>query len=248
MSKNSARESVTARAAAVRAQQASAERRRRLYIGGAVLFLIQSQRDTTGETAQAPVASDTAVAGGDLRVAAAETYGLGVGDPEAKVKVEIFEDFLCPFCQQYESASRARLRQDAADGKVYVVYRPIAFLNEYSARSLNAFAVVLNTAGPEVALRFHDLLYDHQPSETGEMPSNEWLVEQAVAAGATKAEVADGIDNMTYEQWLLNGADDASKRKVTGTPTVFLDGTPLTGVASIDDLVAKTEEGIDAGQ
>ena len=81
-------------------------------------------------------------------MAVADKYGLGVGNPDAKVKVEIFEDFLCPFCEQYESASRDQLRQDAADGKAYLVYRPVPFINDYSARSLNAFAVVLNDDRP----------------------------------------------------------------------------------------------------
>ena len=108
---------------------------------------------------------------------------MGVGDPDAPVKVEVFEDFLCPFCGQFEATSRADLRQAADDGKAYVVYRPIAFLNEYSTRSLNAFGVVLDTSGGAVALKFHDLLYENQPEEGGAMPDDEWLIDKAVEAG-----------------------------------------------------------------
>src|SRR6266540_350051 len=161
MSRKAARESAAARAAAVLAEQQRAESRRRLFIvGGVVLsvllivgvgFAIQSNRDTTGGNAATPTgsasatasASDTGGDTGEYAVAAADTYGLGLGDPSAKVKVEIFEDFLCPYCNEYEHAGRDQLRQDVADGKAYVVYRPIAFLNEYSVRALNAFAVVL---------------------------------------------------------------------------------------------------------
>src|SRR4051794_2823451 len=95
-------------------------------------YAIQSQRDTTGEAT-----------GASMPMAAADTYGLGLGNPQAPVKIEIFEDFLCPFCHAYEEAGRDRLHELAAAGQAYVVYRPIAFLNEYSARALNAFAVVL---------------------------------------------------------------------------------------------------------
>jgi protein-disulfide isomerase len=258
MSRRAGRESAAARAAAVRAEQERAERRRNLLIVGGVVavillmvgggFLIQSQRDTTGEAGAAPTAPATTAIDGDTPVAAADVYGLGVGNPDAKVKVEIFEDFLCPFCDQYEETGRDQLRQDAADGKVYLVYRPIAFLNEYSARSLNAFAVVLNTAGPAAALKFHDLLYDDQPSESGTMPDNSWLIDKAVEAGATRAEVTDGINNDQYQQWVVNGADDASKRKVNATPTVFVNGTAIAGATSIDDLLARTQQQIDDGQ
>jgi protein-disulfide isomerase len=258
VSKRAGRESAAARAAAVRAQQASAERRRNLYVAGAVLgvillvvgigFFVQSQRDTTGQTAVDPAASQTTASAGDVQVAAAETYGLGVGNPDAKVKVEIFEDFLCPFCQQYETVSRDQLRQDAADGKAYIVYRPFAFLNEYSARALNAFAVVLNKSGPDVALKFHDLLYENQPSESGTMPDNSWLIQKAVAAGAKAADVTAGINNMVYKQWVINGADAASKRQVTSTPTIFVNGKAIAAAASIDDLLTRTQQQIDDGQ
>ena len=181
-------------------------------------------------------------------MAAADTYGLGVGNPDAKVKVEIFEDFLCPFCEQYESASRDQLREAAAEGKAHLVYRPIAFLSEYSMRAQNAFAVVLNESGPEIALQYHDLLFDHQPSETGRMPGDDWLIDQAVAAGARAADVTDGIEDMTYEQWVVNSTDEASKRRVTGTPTVFVNGAAITDVTGMDDLLAQTKQQIDDGQ
>ncbi len=258
------RGSAAARAAAVRAEQRATDRRRNLLVvaGVGVLvaaivvvgFLVQSGRDTTGDTAADPAASGssttspTATASDGTPVAAADTYGLGVGDPSAPVKVEVFEDFLCPFCQQYEETGREALRQAATDGRAYVVYRPIAFLNEYSVRSLNAFAVVLNTAGPDVALDFHDRLYDNQPAEGGQMPSDAWLIQQAIASGADGQAITEGITSMAYQQWVTNGADDASKRKVAGTPTVFVDGRPVQGATSIEDLVTRTGRQIDAGQ
>ncbi len=257
MSKQGRRESSAARAAAIRAEQERKERRRNLLVvGGVVLaivviigggLLIQNLRDSTGDTASAPSNSATAAVDG-VQVAAADTFGLGVGDPSAPVKVEVFEDFLCPFCQQFEASSRDSLLQSAKDGKAYIVYRPIAFLNEYSERSLNAFAVVLNTAGPDAALKFHNLLYDNQPSESGDMPDDDWLVQKAVEAGADEAAVRPGIEGMDYKQWVENGKDDASKRKVTGTPTVFIDGKAITDATSIDDLVTKTEQAITDGQ
>ena len=258
MSKQASRESAAARAAAVRAEQDRAERRRNLLIVGAVVaailaivvggFLFQSMRDTTGEADNAPTGTVSTATAGDVAVAAADRYGLGVGNPDAKVKVEIFEDFLCPFCAQFESASREQLREDVEAGKAYLVYRPISFLNDYSVRAQNAFAVVLNKSGPDVALKLHDLLFENQPSETGKMPSDQWLIEQAVAAGAKAADVTDGIENLAYKQWVINSTDEASKRLVTGTPTIFVNGTAVKDVTSMDDLLAQTQQQIDDGQ
>jgi len=227
---------------------------RRLIVGAVVAvvlaivgigYVVQSQRDTTGATAVVPTATVSATEDA-LQAAAADTYGLGIGDPTAPVKIEIFEDFLCPFCREYEETGRDDLRKAVEDGSAYVVYRPIAFLDEYSARALNAFAVVVEKSGPEVALKFHDLLYDEQPAEGGQMPDNAWLVEQAVAVGAKADEITPGIDSYQFKQWIINGADDASKRRVNATPTVFANGTPVQGI-SIADLVHKTETAIEDG-
>jgi protein-disulfide isomerase len=160
------------------------------------------------------------------------------------VKVEVFEDFLCPFCQQFEEQSRAALRQAAADGTAYVVYRPIAFLDEYSSRALNAFGVVLDESGGAPALKLHDLLYEDQPAEGGTMPDDEWLIDKAVEAGADESAIRPGIEKLAFEQWMVNGNDDASQRGVNSTPTVFVDGEQVSG-SSIQDLVDQVDQRID---
>ena len=101
-------------------------------------YAVQAGRDTTGKDAAAPgdsSSSSTPTSGDTGGTSAsdagnpgvADTYGVGIGDPKAPVKVEVFEDFLCPFCGQLEAASRDDLRQAAIDGKAYVVYRPVSY-------------------------------------------------------------------------------------------------------------------------
>jgi protein-disulfide isomerase len=264
MSKSNRERSRAERAAAALVEQRRAESRRRLLIGGGIIaaillivgvgVVVQAQRDTTGDEADAPgeptsSATDTGSTGSTdgtdsgsdgLQVAPVDTYGLGVGDPKAPVKIEIFEDFVCPYCKGFEEASQEELRQAAKDGKAFLVYRPIAFITPYSASSLNAFAVVQDKAGAQTALKFHDLLFDNQPPEDDD-PRIDWLVEQAVAAGAKEADIKAGIEGNDFEQWVTNGADAASQRGVTGTPTVFVDGEqvkpPSGEMADFVDLI-----------
>ena len=216
-------------------------------------YAVQAGRDTTGKDAAAPGDSSSsssptggAPASDDGDPGVADTYGVGIGDPKAPVKVEVFEDFLCPYCRQFEGTSRDDLRQAAVDGKAYVVYRPIAFLDEYSTRSLNAFGVVLDASGGAVALKFHDLLYENQPDEGGTMPDDEWLIDRAVEAGAKEDAIRPGIEKLSFKQWMINGNDDASQRGVNSTPTVFVNGDQISG-SSIDDLAAQVQARIDSG-
>ena len=172
---------------------------------------------------------------------ATSSFGMRIGEDDAPKQVVVYEDFLCPFCGDLEATVRDRLDAAVEAGEVNVEYRPLPFLegiDDYSPRSANAFAVVLDASGPEVAKTFHDLLFDNQPSEKGPFPSDDDLVDLAVEAGATEADVRPGIEDMKFEGWVDAAGEAASKAKVNSTPTVLIDGEKATGT-TIEEIAAQ---------
>src|SRR4051794_28886473 len=120
-------------AAALKERQRRERRRQLLTVIGVVAaialivaggFVINPMRDDSTETsAKIPPPGSS--------------YGLTIGPATAPHQVVVYEDFLCPFCGQFEAAGHEQLAQLAADGKVQIEYRPIVFLSqlgEYSAR------------------------------------------------------------------------------------------------------------------
>jgi protein-disulfide isomerase len=163
MSKKERAGNRAARAAAIQKQQVAQERNRKILIVGVVLVVLA-----------AVVAAGVLLSGGDKPASAgpapkavAAGQALKVGDnPDAKVKVVVYEDFLCPYCREFEAATRSFIRKDAEEGKVLVEYRPFHLLqDEYSTRALTAWGAVLQKGTGRQALAFHDLLYDKQPYE-----------------------------------------------------------------------------------
>ncbi|HET6626758.1 MAG TPA: thioredoxin domain-containing protein [Nocardioidaceae bacterium] len=238
------------RAAAIRREQEAKERRRRtLWVSLAVLAVIavvvaiavgvQSGRDTTGEAATPP---DGAV----------DTYALPMGPADAPVKVSVYEDFMCPFCGEFEAATRKSLEEYAGQGEVQVQYHPISILDDasngtdYSTRAMNAAGVVLDNAGPGVAKKFHDLLFENQPEEGSDGLSDQQLIDLAVRAGADESAVSRPIQDLEFEQWVENATDAASKAGVNGTPTVMVDGKIVEATSTIDQLVSDTLGTIEA--
>ena len=140
------------------------------------------------------------------------------------------------------AARRAARARRAADGKVRVEYRPFNLLStigDYSERSAAAFAVVLDTAGPDVAKKFHDLLYENQPSEAGPFPSDDDLVGLAVEAGADEADVRRGLEAGDGTKWVSEATQAALDAGVEGTPTVLLDGTVFRDGRTMQDLASN---------
>lgn len=110
-----------------------------------------------------------AAAGLEYRVAS-QGDTIVTGSPQAPVTIDIYEDFMCPICGEFEKLYHPRLAQAAADGKAKVVYHPVAILDSRSVPpgySTLAAGATLCAAQAGIFPRFHDSLYDSQPTEGG---------------------------------------------------------------------------------
>ena len=232
-------QSRTARAAAIRDEQARKERNKRVAITAGIVVLLAAiiavgvQFSRGGSQASGASKTPKAVVQGTSLVVG--------NNPNAKVQVVVYEDFLCPFCRQFETSSRDFLRTDAAQGKVLVRYRPFQLLqSDYSTRALNACGAVLQKGTPAQALKFHDLLYDNQPYENAadQVPASK-LMALAKQAGV-KQSVIDTFD--TEDTAFYTAAQKSAKAaNVQGTPTILVNGKPLPGT-TIDAEVSNLEK------
>jgi protein-disulfide isomerase len=230
-----ARESKSARekAAQMRAEAARKEgRRRAIAIVSAVIavivvavgagIVIQLARHDQQAKVDAATAPPQHVTNG----------GFQVGQSTAKATVEVWEDFQCPACQNFESLDAAQLTAWAADGTIKLEYHPVAILDRmsstnYSSRALNAAAAVLNV-DPAAFVKFHSLLYANQPPENGTGLTDAQLIDYAVQAGVQRADVESAITGLKYAGWVAKVTDEFSSVKhFTGTPTIVINGKVL---------------------
>jgi protein-disulfide isomerase len=227
------------RAAAALREKQRLERRRQVITGVCVFvaivlvvaagFFINSMRDDSAETAaQIPPPGSS--------------YGLTIGPASAPHQVVVYEDFLCPFCGEFEKASHEELAQLADQGKVQIEYRPIVFLSRagpYSARSTLIWWLVREKYGDDVAKKFHDLLFANQPSEQGPFPTRDDLYALAAQAGANADELKTAIESNEGVDEVAAATNEATSLKIKSTPTIVLDGKPFTNGASVDDLASN---------
>ncbi len=216
----STREARQAKVAQLRADTAKAEARRRTLVVGSVVAVLvvvivsvfvvvqNTRRDDATSSAATPanIGSDNSIVD---------------GPDSAPVKIVIYEDFQCPYCAQFEAANREQLADWVAAGDVQVQYRPIAFLDsastdKYSTRSLNAAAAVVNSA-PDAFLEFHNLLFENQPAEGGAGLTDDQLIDYAVQAGASEAEIRTAVEDLTYEGWTAR-VTEPPRRPVSRAP------------------------------
>jgi protein-disulfide isomerase len=222
-------------AAALREKQRRERRRQILTVVGVVAaialiigggFVINSLRDDTKETAASVPAPGS-------------EHGLTIGSPTADHTLVIYEDFLCPFCGELEKQTHVELAQLADEGKVQVDYRPFVLLDRigpYSADATQVWVLVQEKYGDEVAKKYHDLLFENQPSEEGPFPSQADLIALAAQAGANADELQTAVDNGEGMDEVEAATTAAHDLGIESTPTIVLDGQPFTNGRNMDQL------------
>lgn len=159
-------------------------------------------------------------------VSADAGYGIVLnGDVTGVPTVDLYEDFQCPICQQFEALNTQYISSLVTEKKAKVVYHIMSFIGEESVRAANAAACAVET---NQFLDFHNALYANQPKteNSGEW-SNDRIIAIAAASGITSPSFASCVKDKKYSAWVNKAAEAASKDGVNSTPTVKVNGKEI---------------------
>lgn len=180
------------------------------------------------------------------------------GKPTAKNTVDLYEDFLCPVCGQFEATNFANIEKQLESGTIRVRYHMLNLLDNnsnppgYSAMSANT-ALAVATADPGKFMDFHYSLYRKQPEEGGAGWTQQQLTSLANRLGVSGPAFDAVVHNKTYNGQInanLNRAEaDPSLQQQTaggsgfGTPTVLANGKAVNwqDPGWLDNLVKNNQ-------
>lgn len=196
-----------------------------LIFGGIVYFIVNSAKVPGLDESGAVLPAGSDVTGG---IPVGKTGIVGVDVPGDEVpRVDIYEDFMCPICGQFEEINAADIDEMREAGTISVYYHPVAILDhtslgsEFSTRAANAAATVADQA-PEHFHSFTAAMYANQPEEGTEGLDDAAIASIAESAGVP-ADVAGMLDDGKFTKWVIAATDQASQDGMTGTPTVMVD-------------------------
>jgi protein-disulfide isomerase len=213
------------RLAAEQARQAAADQRRQrlIRLGAAIAVVVlivgigvawQLGRDQV-EVDDLP--QPTAISRVDAGV---ETSN---GTPGLPV-VDVYEDFQCPHCRDLEARVGTDLLRLAADGQANVIYHPVSFLGPESVRAANAVGCATEAGRfPE----YHAKLFAEQPLEGTGGFSTDDLLGYGEEVGITGGGFERCVTGSALQTWVAAVQQEAGRRGVQGTPTLFVDGKQL---------------------
>jgi len=205
-----------------------------LAIGGGILI----GRGTT------PAAGDAFTTSGPVGSAVPSTGsalpsdGARLGRADAKVTIDYWADFQCPYCAKFARDVIPQLESRIADGTVALVHRDFAFIGSESVDA----AVAVRCAGQEGKYwPMHDAVYAAQAGEN-----------QGGFAPAKLAQIASsvGLDPTKFSACIASRAplvdvlDDTAagvRAGVVSTPTIDVNGNRFLGVSDVAKFLATID-------
>ena len=175
----------------------------------------------------------------DIPPRTVSTQGRTLGPENARVTIEEYSDFQCPFCARVAERVLPEIEsQYVADGRVRFVYRPLAFLGQESLWSAEA-AECANEQ--ERFWDYHDKLFENQEGENRGAFAMDNLKRFAQELGLDTQAFNQCLDSHQYEDALKKDTRDALDQGITTTPIFVIGEQTVRGAQDFEEFQSVIE-------
>lgn len=207
-----------------------------IVIGGAVVFasFYKGAPASAGTTTDTPTAAVPQPSVSATQVMQLGTRDAILGSANAPVTLVEYGDYQCPFCGEFFSQTQPHIVTDYVNtGKVRMVFRDFAFLGAESTVAANA----AQCAEDQSKLwAYHDALYAGKVADDAKggneddgFFSTAELLKLGQQVGLNMTTFTSCVNNNSDANIVAQEKAAASAAGVNSTPTVFINGTQVTG-------------------
>jgi protein-disulfide isomerase len=172
--------------------------------------------------------------------------GTAMGDPNAPVRVDVWEDFQCPACQGYTSNIEPQVMNTyVATGQVYYVFHQYPFIDDNSVtkESDQAANASMCAADQGRFWDFHDILYANWDGENEGAFNDSRLIAMAETLELDMTAFKACFEENRFAKEITNDLNEGKAKAVNGTPSVFVNGEIIKPgfVPSFEDIAAAID-------
>lgn len=165
-------------------------------------------------------------------ISKADGSGL-VFNPEVKNQIDIWEDFQCPACRDFEAINNEFIKKVITEKMAKVVYHPLTFIGARSTLGFNESIIAANAAACAMDegkfVQMHEILYQNQATtENSGKFTNEYMISLGAKIGLTTMKYQDCVTKGNYSLWTETSASYAAVKNVNSTPTISVNGKELS--------------------
>ena len=172
--------------------------------------------------------------------------GTAAGDPKAKVRIDVYEDFQCPACREYTLSLEPQLmRNDVATGRIYYVFHSFLIIDRATwsspvKESHQAADAAMCAADQNRFWDYHDILFNNWTGENVGDFTDPRLAAYAQSLNLDMKKFTACFLANTFKSKIDGDIAAATKLGVDGTPSIFVNGVQVTpGYIPTYDLILQ---------
>ncbi|MEU3308684.1 thioredoxin domain-containing protein [Nocardiopsis sp. NPDC006832] len=155
--------------------------------------------------------------------------------------VEVYADYQCPACRQFELLNGDLLKERAASGEAIVHFRPVSIFAQQptpiSSNSLRGGVAARAAADHGVFVEYNDLLFENQPAEGREGFTVDELKEWFRQTDADEAQASEFDERVDAEAEVVTEFTEEFLPALTADATEQI-GEETLGTMVLTDLLA----------
>lgn len=193
-----------------------------LLIAFAFIRPMVLKTQATASATQAPVIAITPNA------INAQVNGIHLGDPNAPVKIDVYEDFRCSACANYTINYEPQMIQTYVEtGKVYYTFHSFIVIdgNDGSDASYRSANAAMCAAEQGRFWDYHATLFANQITESADLFTDERLTTMAQNLNLDITAFNKCYQANTYAPEIQADISQARSLNLTFTPSILVDGT-----------------------
>ncbi len=144
-----------------------------------------------------------------------------LGNPAAKIEVEVYEDFQCPFCSKIAPSIKEFQKRFPNDVKIVYKHMPLTDIHDHAQQAAEAS---MAAAAQGKFWEYHDILFANQSAlDTNNLEA--YAQQAGLDVAKFKADMAKGVGR----DIISRDANEGRQAGVSGTPSVFINGLKYQG-------------------
>ncbi|MHB8731104.1 MAG: DsbA family protein [bacterium] len=169
-----------------------------------------------------------------------------LGSPQAKVTIDEFGDFQCPYCGEFvRQTEPGIIAKYVATGKARIIWHTLAFIGPESTLAGRA-AWCAQQRGK--FWEYFAVLYQHQGGENTGTFNTARLERWAGDVGLDRAAFGGCLASPQSLHGVETGTREAQQAGITATPGFVVDGQKSTGALTVEQLSMMVEKALAGSQ
>ena len=173
----------------------------------------------------------------------AAVNGLSLGDPNARVKMDVWEDFQCSGCMSYSKNIEPQIIEKYVDtGQVYYTFHNVPFIDQGSGESHQAAFASMCANDQGRFWDYHDLLFANWTGENQGSFTDARLVAMAQSLKLDMTAFNQCFETKKYAPEIQQEVQAGKDRGVPPTPGIFVNDVKV--ISSAGEMVIASVEDI----